>query len=62
MTLIATKDLWRTYQMGSEKVHALRGVSLTIDKGEYVAIMGPSGSCQSTLMNQIGCLDTPSQG
>lgn len=62
MTLIRTENLWKTYIMGSEKVHALSGVTIEIQKGEYIAIMGPSGSGKSTLMNLIGCLDTPTQG
>ncbi len=62
MALIETRDLWKTYSMGDEEIHALRGVSIQIQRGEYVAIMGPSGSGKSTLMNLIGCLDTPSKG
>ena len=60
--LIRTENLWKTYEMGAEKIHALAGVSFTVTKGEYLAIMGPSGSGKSTLMNLIGCLDTPTQG
>ncbi len=60
--VIVAENLWRTYQMGSEEIHALRGVSFEIKHGEYLAVMGPSGSGKSTLMNLIGCLDTPSQG
>jgi putative ABC transport system ATP-binding protein len=61
-SLISMRNLWKTYQMGSEEVHALRGVEFDVQKGEYLAIIGPSGSGKSTLMNLIGCLDTPSKG
>jgi putative ABC transport system ATP-binding protein len=60
--VIHTDDLWRTYVMGTEEIHALRGVSFDVQPNEYMAIMGPSGSGKSTLMNLIGCLDTPSRG
>jgi len=60
--LIRTENLWKTYVMGDEEIHALRGVTFEIQRNEYIAIIGPSGSGKSTLMNLIGCLDTPSQG
>jgi len=60
--VIQLRDLRRQYDMGGEIIHALRGVSLTIRRNEYVAIMGPSGSGKSTLMNLLGCLDTPDGG
>jgi putative ABC transport system ATP-binding protein len=60
--VIRTYDLWKTYVMGDQEIHAVSGVSIEIKKGEYVAIMGPSGSGKSTLMNLIGCLDTASKG
>ncbi len=62
MALIEIKDIFKIYDMGAEKVHALNGVNLEIQRGEYVAIMGSSGSGKSTLMNLIGCLDTPTSG
>jgi len=60
--VIRTYDLWKTYIMGNEEIHAVSGVDVEIRRGEYVAIMGPSGSGKSTLMNLIGCLDTPTSG
>lgn len=62
MNIITIENIAKIYQVGSEEVHALRDVSLTIDQNEYVAIMGPSGSGKSTLMNILGCLDTPTKG
>lgn len=60
--IIKTKDIVKLYVMGTEELYALKGVSMTIHKNEYVAIMGPSGSGKSTFMNIIGCLDTPTSG
>src|ERR1700680_4298887 len=60
--LIELADVYKIYDMGAEKVHALNGIDLLIDRGEYVAIMGASGSGKSTLMNLLGCLDTPTSG
>lgn len=62
MSLIEIRHIRKSYEMGEETIHALKDVSITIEKNEYVAIMGPSGSGKSTLMNILGCLDTPSEG
>ena len=60
--IIRLENIERTYRMGSETIHALRSLSLTIDRNEYTAVMGQSGSGKSTMMNVIGCLDTPTAG
>ncbi len=60
--LIRSEDLWKIYQLGQQEVNALCGVSMVVERNEFLAIMGPSGSGKSTLMNLLGCLDTPSRG
>ena len=60
--IIELQEIKKIYEIGTQKLYALNGINITIEKGEYVALMGPSGSGKSTLMNSIGCLDTPSEG
>ena len=61
-SIIRMRNIWKTYQMGTEELHALRDVSFDVKRNEYLAIIGPSGSGKSTLMNLIGCLDSPTKG
>lgn len=61
-SIITMRNIWKTYQMGTEELHALRDVTFDVKRGEYLAIIGPSGSGKSTLMNLIGCLDSPTKG
>ncbi len=61
-SIISMRNIWKSYQMGVEELHALQGVSFDVKRNEYLAIIGPSGSGKSTLMNLIGCLDSPSKG
>ena len=60
--IIEIREVWKTYRMGDEEVHALRGVTLDVIRGEYLSIMGPSGSGKTTLFNMVGALDSPSKG
>lgn len=60
--LVKLQDIWKTFSMGESEVHALRGINLSIMRGEILSIMGPSGSGKSTCMNMIGCLDRPTEG